>query len=101
MWQDHNTQNAAYKSKIDPLDYWAKDGHQFPRLQQLVLIILPTPISGAASERNWSSADVLSGKRRAQVNADTLEHGLMLAKNTPTQAKILDVPLFDAMKKAP
>jgi hypothetical protein len=59
--------------------------------------VLTSQAANAASERNWSAADDLSGGDPAAVSADMLNARLALKKNTPVRALIDGVSLFDAL----
>jgi len=85
------------------LQFWARMGDAFPLMQQLARCVLVCSASAAASERNWSLADQLSGGDRASVSPETLAAQMMLKKNVPVRAQIeairsghKGVGLFDA-----
>lgn len=94
---DYASQGDAVVSSITALAYWRQYGHRWPRLAKLAQIILCVLRSSAASERNWSSGDIVSGGRRSNASPATVETSIMLAKNTPLQAKLMETSLFDAM----
>ncbi len=81
------------------MEFWEREGSRFPLLQRLARANFVAQASGAASERVWSAADDASGGDRASAAPETLNAQLILKKNTPVQALILECSLFDVLKK--
>ena len=82
----------------DRVQWWKQYGEQWPRLQKLALILLHVPITAAPSERNWSSAEHISGDRRSNMAADTMEATLLVSSNVGTRAKMTGKGVFECME---
>ncbi len=93
-WYDHPVFVLAEHETL--LQYWARMGDSFPLTQRLARCVLVCSASSAASERNWSLADQLSGGDRAAASPTTLAAQMLLKKNVPVRAQIEAVQLFNA-----
>ena len=54
-------------------EWWSLNGGHSPLLRPLAIKLLTLGHAGGGSERNWSSHDFLSGKRRTSTSTSTLE----------------------------
>jgi len=92
------TASHSVQRDTDRVQWWKQYGEQWPRLQKLALILLPVPITAAPSERNWSSAEYISGDRRSNMAADTMEATLLVSSNVGTRAKMTGKGVFECME---
>ena len=54
-------------------EWWSLNGGHSPLLRPLAIKLLTLGHAAGGSERNWSSHDFLSGKRRTRSSTSTLE----------------------------
>ena len=81
-WQAyHSKKTLAWKERLQWLqakrmpghEWWSLNGGHSPLLRPLAIKLLTLGHAAGGSERNWSSHDFLSGKRRTRSSTSTLE----------------------------
>jgi hAT family C-terminal dimerisation region len=64
-----------------PMQYWQKDGAQWPMLQLIAVKLFSMATSSAASERNFSTLGFIHTKARNKLNSETIEKVTYIKSN--------------------
>ena len=73
---------APCETTTDPLQWWKTNETSFPHLARLAKKYLAVPATSTKSERAYSAAGIIAGKRRASFLSENVDRPLFLNKNT-------------------
>jgi hypothetical protein len=65
------------------LQYWLKDGLEWPNLQKIAVKLFSMATSSAYSERSFSTMGYILSKMRNSLNAKTVEKFVFIKSNLP------------------
>lgn len=68
-------------NNTSPLTWWQLNGHRFPGLQQVTLVVLAVPARSTPVERQFSVARLVFTKKRARLSADHIDMLFFLHQN--------------------
>ena len=97
---------APCETTTDPLQWWKTNEMSFPHLAMFAKRYLAVPATSTKSERAYSAAGIIAGKRRASLLSENVDRLLFLNKNTdfglpmteeedPVEPELPELPSLD------
>lgn len=79
---DNYLNGTPSPSYVDPLVWWKGNEPSYPHLAKLAKRYLAVPATSTKSERTYSAAGIVAGKRRAALTSENVDRLIFLNKNT-------------------